>query len=90
MKKDETIHMLRLDSEFLQQKLSDQEENYSIYLKDLEMKIEKNQKEKKLQIKALKDTLEEKALEISKFLTKLRHSIIQTHFIQARNRGQRP
>ena len=68
LKKDEILHMLKLDVEFLQQKLSDQEENYTIYLKDLELKIEKNQKEKKIQIKTLKDTIEEKFLEISNFL----------------------
>lgn len=74
MKKDEIIHMLKLDVEFLQQKLSDQEENYAIYLKDLEAKIEKNQKEKKLQIKTLKDNIEEKSLEISNFVLTFRHS----------------
>ncbi len=74
MKKDEIVHMLKLDVEFLQQKLSDQEENYSIYLKDLETKIERNQKEKKLQIKTLKDNIEEKSLEISNFLLTFRHS----------------
>ncbi len=45
--------------------MSDQEENYSVYLKDLEAKIEKSQKEKKLQLQALKNTIEEKSLEIS-------------------------
>jgi hypothetical protein len=39
MKKDEILHMIKLDVDFLQQKLSDQEENYSVYLKDLEAKI---------------------------------------------------
>ena len=58
MKKDEAVHMLKLENEFLHQKLSDHEENYSIYLKDLETKIEKNQREKKLQIKGLKDIIE--------------------------------
>ena len=39
IKRDESIHMLRLENEFMQQKLQDQEDNYTVYLKDLESKI---------------------------------------------------
>lgn len=39
IKRDETIHMLRLENDFMQQKLQDQEDNYTLYLKDLESKI---------------------------------------------------
>lgn len=49
----------------MQQKLQDQEDTYASYMKELEAKIEKNQREKRLQIQGLKTTLEEKVQHIS-------------------------
>jgi len=40
-------------------------------LKDLESKIEKNQKEKKLQMQSLRNSLEEKSLEITSLESKV-------------------
>lgn len=71
IKRDESIHMLRLENEFMQQKLQDQQDNYTVYLKDLESKIEKNQKEKKLQMQSLRNSLEEKSLEITSLESKV-------------------
>ena len=55
----------------MQQKLQDQEDNYTVYLKDLESKIQKNQKEKKLQMQALRNSLEEKSIEITSLESKV-------------------